>query len=160
VVTGENVWTSVALLIVGTSTVAVAAVLIVAPTLRWVSSGRTPTEVERQTVLKTLRRQTAVTLAPWVLTAAVVIPLNLGAGAEVQVVIASAILFGAIATVCTGFLFTLRTLRPVLAGVPTDLTDPIAPGVRAGPAGAGTGRGDTRTAGDDSGLHLDFGAGR
>ena len=36
--------------------------------------------------------------------------------------IASAILFGAIATVCTGFLFTLRTLRPLLAGVTRDFS--------------------------------------
>ena len=45
--------------------------------------------------------------------------------------ISSAILFGVIATVCTGFLFTLRTLRPLLAAVPADLERPAAPGVRA-----------------------------
>jgi class 3 adenylate cyclase len=62
------------------------------------------------------------------------IPLNLGAPVEVQVVVASAIIFGTIATICTGFLFTIRTLRPLLAGVTRDfsaITPTTAPGVRA-----------------------------
>lgn len=42
----------------------------------------------------------------------------------------TAILFGTIATVCTGFLFTMRTLRPLLAGVPAAIR-PAAPSVRA-----------------------------
>ena len=84
------------------------AVLIVAPAMRW--PGREPTDAERQAALKILRRQSVITAAPWALGAAVMFPLNLNANAEVQVVILSAILFGAIATVCTGFLFTLRTL--------------------------------------------------
>lgn len=40
-------------------------------------------------------------------------------------------LFGTVATVSTGFLLTLRTLRPVLAGITTDFTRLTAPGVRA-----------------------------
>lgn len=131
--TVPNVATAALLVCIGTATVLVGAVLIVKPSLRWLREGREPTEAERQTTLKTLRRQSAITVAPWVLTAAVLIPLNLGAGTEVQVVIASAILFGAIATVSTGFLFTLRTLRPVLAGVSPDpkMRGLTAPGVRA-----------------------------
>ena len=121
------------LIVVGTTIVAVGAVLIVRPALRWLGI-REPTDAERAYSLKTLRRQSAITVAPWVLSAAVMVPLNLTEGPEVQVVVASAILFGAIATVCTGFLFTLRTLRPLLAGVTGDFSQisPItAPGVRA-----------------------------
>ncbi|MGV0874822.1 adenylate/guanylate cyclase domain-containing protein [Mycolicibacterium sp. XJ879] len=131
--TTENILTAAVLICIGTATTAVGAVLIVAPTLRWVGSGRAPTEAERQTALKTLQRQSMIAVAPWVLTAAVLVPLNLDAGPEVKVVIASAIVFGAIATVPTGFLFTLRTLRPVLASVSPDpaLRGLIAPGVRA-----------------------------
>ena len=62
-------------------------------------------------------------MVPWLVGAVVMIPLNIGAPAELQVVIASALLFGAIATVCTGFLFTLRTLRPLLAGVTRDFSE-------------------------------------
>lgn len=122
-----------AVIIVGTAIVAVGAVRIVAPALRWLGV-RDPTDDERRSALKTLRRQSAITVVPWIVGAAVMIPLNIGAPAEVQVVIGSALLFGAIATVCTGFLFTLRTLRPLLAGVTRDfseITPSTAPGVRA-----------------------------
>ncbi len=131
--TVANVATAALLICIGTATVLVGAVLIVRPSLRWLREGRQPTETERQAALKTLGRQSAITVAPWVLTAAVLIPLNFQAGAEVQVVIGSALLFGALATLCTGFLFTLRTLRPVLAGVSPDATTGrlTAPGVRA-----------------------------
>jgi len=120
-------------IITGTIVVAVGAVRIVAPAQQWLGI-REPTDDERRIALKTLRRQSAITAAPWILGAAVMIPLNLSAPVELQVVIASAILFGAIATVCTGFLFTLRTLRPLLAGVTRDfseITPSTAPGVRA-----------------------------
>ena len=122
-----------AVIIVGTVIVALGAVRIVAPALRWLGI-REPTDDERRSALKTLRRQSAITAAPWLLGAAVMIPLNLGAPVELQVVIASALIFGTIATICTGFLFTLRTLRPLLAGVTRDfseITPSTAPGVRA-----------------------------
>jgi class 3 adenylate cyclase len=80
---------------------------------------------------KSMRRQAAITLAPWLLMAAVLVPLNLTADTAVFVVLTTALLFGTIATVCTGFLFTLRTLRPLLAAVPSDAVRPAAPGVRA-----------------------------
>ncbi|MGV0794444.1 adenylate/guanylate cyclase domain-containing protein [Mycolicibacterium sp. XJ1819] len=133
VLTPAMIAATVALVVVGTVIVAVGAVRIVAPALRWLGT-REPTEVERLSGLKILRRQSAITVAPWVLAAAVLIPLNLAARTEVQVVMAAAILFGTIATVCTGFLFTLRTLRPVLAGLTRDfsrITPITAPGVRA-----------------------------
>jgi class 3 adenylate cyclase len=118
---------------IGAVIVAVGAVRIVAPALQWLGI-REPSDEERRSALKTLRRQSAITAAPWIVGAAVMIPLNLRAPAELQVVIAAAILFGAIATICTGFLFTLRTLRPLLAGVTRDfseITPSTAPGVRA-----------------------------
>lgn len=124
---------SAAVIITGTVLVAFGAVYIVAPALKWLGI-REPTDDERRLALKTMRRQSVITTAPWALGAAVMVPLNLGAPLEVQVVMGSAILFGAIATVCTGFLFTLRTLRPLLAGVTRDfseITPSTAPGVRA-----------------------------
>lgn len=133
IVTPVMITATAALTVVGTAVVAVGAVAIVSPSLRWLGS-RQPTEQERSSALRTLGRQSAITVAPWVLAAAVLVPLNLHTRTEQQVVIASAILFGAIATVCTGFLFTLRNLRPLLAGVTRDFDriSPItAPGVRA-----------------------------
>ncbi|GJF10664.1 adenylate/guanylate cyclase domain-containing protein [Mycolicibacterium cyprinidarum] len=130
VVTSYNVIALVVVSIVGTAAVAAGAVLIVAPSLRWLSAGLTPTHAQLRTATNTMRNQAIVTLAPWVLMAAILVPLNLDAAPAVLIVIASAILFGAIATVSTGFLFTLRTLRPLLAAVPADIEHPIAPGVR------------------------------
>lgn len=131
VVTVGNVITLAVVTLVGTATVSIGAVLIVRSSLRWLKSGNRPTAGEIQTTAKMMRRQASITLAPWLLTAAILVPLNLHADAEVFVVLTTALLFGAIATVCTGFLFTLRTLRPVLAGVPADAVRPAAPGVRA-----------------------------
>lgn len=130
VITVGNVITLTAVGLVGTVTVALGAVLIVRPSLRWLDSGRPPTPAEIRTTARTMRRQAAITLAPWLLTAAILVPLNLHAPATVFVVLTTALLFGAIATVSTGFLFTLRTMRPLLAGVPADAEHPAAPGVR------------------------------
>ncbi|MGE2732918.1 adenylate/guanylate cyclase domain-containing protein [Mycolicibacterium vaccae] len=124
----------VALAVIGTlGTVIVAggAVAILAPSLRWLDSGRKPTPDEVRTAAKTMRRQAALTLAPWLVAGAIVIPLNRSAPVDAFAVITSAIAFGAIATVCTGFLFTLRAIRPLLAGVPGGTVRPVAPGVRA-----------------------------
>ena len=77
VVTAGNVITLVVVGLVGTVTVAVGAVLIIAPTLRWMSAGLTPTDAQLRTATRTMRRQTAITVAPWVLTAAILVPLNL-----------------------------------------------------------------------------------
>lgn len=122
-----------AVIVIGTAIVAIGAVRIVAPALRWLGI-REPTDAERRSALKTLRRQSAITVAPWIVGGIVMVPMNLTEDVETQVVVASALLFGAIATICTGFLFTLRTLRPLLAGVTRDFSEitPItAPGVRA-----------------------------
>ncbi len=131
--TPTTIVAAAAVIVIGTVVVAVGAVLIVAPSLRWLGL-REPTDAERRSALKTLRRQSTITVAPWIVGAAVMVPLNLSADVQTQVIVASALLFGAIATICTGFLFTLRTLRPLLAGVTKDFSQitPIrAPGVRA-----------------------------
>lgn len=131
VVTADNVVTVGLIGAVGTATVAAGAVLIIRPSLRWLDAGLRPTPAQVQTAAKTMRRQTFITIAPWILTAAILVPLNIDTGAGGLIILGSTILFGAIATISTGFLFTLRTLRPLLAGVPDDVKRPNAPGVRA-----------------------------
>ena len=60
------------------------------------------------------------------------IPLNIGGGIRVLILIVSAIMFGATATVCTGFLFTQRPLRALMVAATTDFEHAErAPGVRA-----------------------------
>ena len=128
--TSETVVVSALLIVVGTAMVTGGAVVIISPSLRWLGT-REPTDAERQDTLKIMRRQAAITVAPWALSGVVLIAWDLDAGPEARAVVGSAMLFGTIATVSTGFLFTLRTLRPVLAGVTTDFTRLTAPGVRA-----------------------------
>lgn len=129
--TVESLITLSVFVVVGGAGVAIGAILNVRPTLRWLDSGVPPTDEQVRTVGGITKRQAAITLAPWALAAVTLIPLNLHVGTEAVIVIASTILFGAVATVSTGFLFTLRTLRPVLAGVPPGSRYRSVPGVRA-----------------------------
>ena len=134
---GRSTWSVQGLVIlavqvvVGTILVAVGALLTVRPTLRWLESGSAPTDKQVRSASKITRRQAAITLAPWLLATAILIPLSHTAGTAALMVIASTMLFGAVATVSTGFLFTLRTLRPILAGVPAGRHRRSVPGVRA-----------------------------
>nr|MCH9734122.1 adenylate/guanylate cyclase domain-containing protein [Actinomycetes bacterium] len=111
VVTRNNIITLVVVSVVGALAVALGAVLNVGPTLRWVSAGLTPTDAQLHHASRIMQYQSAITLTPWVLIAAIVLPVNYDQGPAVLIMFTSAILFGAIATVCTGFLLTLRTLR-------------------------------------------------
>ena len=134
---GRSTWNAQGLVILavqviaGTTLVAVGATLTVRPTLRWLESGSPPTDKQVRNASRITRRQAAITLAPWMLATAILIPLNHTAGAGALMVIASTMLFGAVATVSTGFLFTLRTLRPILAGVSPGRYRRSVPGVRS-----------------------------
>ena len=134
---GRSTWSVQGLVILavqvvaGTTLVAVGAVLTVRPTLRWLESGSAPTDEQVRSASRITRRQATITLAPWMLATAILIPLNHTAGTAALMVIASTMLFGAVATVSTGFLFTLRTLRPILAGVSPGRYRRSVPGVRA-----------------------------
>jgi adenylate cyclase len=131
VITQQNLITTVVLILVGAAIVAVGGAVVIGQSLRWFDSGREPTAAERRTVLNIARRESAILSAPWALIAAVFIPLNLDGGVGIAVLISSAILFGATATVCTGFLFTHRTLRPLMAAATGDLdTRDTAPSVQ------------------------------
>jgi adenylate cyclase len=82
--------------------------------------------------LSITRRQSALLLTPWAVAAVVMIPLNVDGGWRVEVLIISAIMFGATATVCTGFLFTQRSLRSLMVlATPNFEHAERAPGVRA-----------------------------
>ena len=131
VFTARNLIVTIALVVAGAVSMAVGGILIVAPLLGWPGSGREPTAKERRTALNISWRQTALLSAPW-WAAAVLLPMNLKGGAGVALVIGVSIMFGATAAISTGFLFTQRTLRPLLAAAAADLdTGPVTPGVRA-----------------------------
>ena len=128
VLSATNLIATVAIVIVGTVTVWLSGVAMVARALHRASEDTTtPRKPPNIT-----RRQSATLLAPWALAAVVMIPLNFGGGIRVLTLIASAIAFGATATVCTGFLFTQRALRSLMVAATVDFEHAErAPGVRA-----------------------------
>ncbi len=132
VFSAKNLVATVAVVVFGTVTVVVGGMVIVAPLLAWLGSGREPTARERRTAVNISVRQTVILSAPWAIAAAVLIPLNVERGVWVALMIGFSILFCATASISTGFLFTQRTLRPLVVAAAGDLdTGPITPGVRA-----------------------------
>jgi adenylate cyclase len=118
VLSGKNLIATVAIVIVGTMIVWVAGIATVKP-----QSRKTP---------NITRRQSAILLTPWAIAAVVIIPLNIGGGGRVAILLVSSILFGATSTVCTGFLFTQRALRKLMVAATVDVEHAErAPGVRA-----------------------------
>ncbi|MGX9792921.1 adenylate/guanylate cyclase domain-containing protein [Mycobacterium sp. MMS18-G62] len=122
----KNLIATVAIVIVGTLSVWLSGVALVGRALHRAGSDR-----QRKSPNIT-RRQSAILLTPWAVAAVVMVPLNAGNGGRVEMLIVSAIIFGATATVCTGFLFTQRPLRALMVAATVDLEHAErAPGVRA-----------------------------
>jgi adenylate cyclase len=123
----NNLIATVAIVATGTASVAIGGAAVVTRAFHRDRESTGPRKSPNIT-----RRQSAVLLTPWVVAAAVMIPLNASSGGRVEILIISAVMFGATATVCTGFLFTQRSLRALMVAATVDLEDAEkAPGVRA-----------------------------
>jgi len=132
VLSGQNLIATVAIVIVGTATVWASGVALVARALDRAGHARETVPPQQRKAPNITRRQSAILLTPWGVAAVVMIPLNIGGGIRVVILIVSAILFGATATVCTGFLFTQRPLRALMVAATVDFEHAErAPGVRA-----------------------------
>ncbi len=108
------------------------AIIIVGTVIVWVAGVATVKIADRSKTPNITRRQSAILLTPWAIAAVVMIPLNIGGGGRVAILLVSAILFGATSTVCTGFLFTQRALRKLMVAATVDVEHAErAPGVRA-----------------------------
>jgi adenylate cyclase len=126
----NNLIATVAIVAGGTASVAMGGAAVVARAFHKPDRDRESTAPRKSPNIT--RRQSAVLLTPWVVAAAVMIPLNASSGGRVEILIISAVMFGATATVCTGFLFTQRSLRALMVAATVDLEDAEkAPGVRA-----------------------------
>ena len=125
ILSATNLIATVAIVIVGTVSVWLSGVALVVRALdRETIPRRKPPNITR--------RQSAILLTPWALAAAVMIPLNIDGGLRVLILLVSAVMFGATATVCTGFLFTQRALRSLMVAATVDFEHAErAPGVRA-----------------------------
>jgi class 3 adenylate cyclase len=131
VLSGKNLIATVAIVIVGTIAVWMGGVATVTA-LHGVGPARETTLPARQKAPNVTRRQSAILLTPWALTAVVMVPLNIDSGDRVEILLISATLFGATSTVCTGFLFTQRPLRALMIAATADFEHAErAPGVRA-----------------------------
>jgi adenylate cyclase len=126
----NNLIATVLIIAVGIASVAIGGAAVVARAFHNPDRDRDPTGPRKSPNIT--RRQSAVLVTPWIVAAAVMIPLNVGSGGRVEILIISAVMFGATATVCTGFLFTQRSLRALMVAATVDLQDAEkAPGVRA-----------------------------
>lgn len=126
----NNLIATVAIVAAGTASVAMGGAAVVARAFHNPDRDRGSTAPRKSPNIT--RRQSAVLLTPWIVAAAVMIPLNASSGGRVELLIISAVMFGATATVCTGFLFTQRSLRALMVAATVDLEDAEkAPGVRA-----------------------------
>jgi class 3 adenylate cyclase len=111
--------------------IATVAIIIVGTVIVWLGGGAIikPRPGKPQNIT---RRESALLLTPWAAATVVLIPLNIGGGARVTILLVSAMIFGATSTVCTGFLFTQRALRRLMAVATVDFEHAEkAPGVRA-----------------------------
>src|SRR5215207_937684 len=118
VIGAKNLIATVAIIVVGTVTTWVGGVAIVKP--------------RPHTAPNISRRQSVILLTPWVIATVVMIPLNIGGGLRVIMLLGSAMIFGATSTICTGFLVTQRPLRQLMVTATVDFEHAErAPGVRA-----------------------------
>jgi adenylate cyclase len=127
-----NLIATVVIVVVGTVSVIVGGIALVALALRGPDPGRETNPPRQRKPLNVTRRQSVILLTPWVVAAAVMLPLNVNNGGRVAVLLTSTMLFGATATVCTGFLVTQRALRSLMIAATLDFElAERAPGVRA-----------------------------
>ena len=120
------------LVVLGTISVAIAGVVIIAPTVRWYAAGDEPTTGQRAAAMKLAGRQSAVLAVVWVLCGAVMIVMNRHGGAALLVPMALGVLIGAAAAAGTGLLLVQPILRPIMGVAARGIEPRLAvPGVFA-----------------------------
>jgi class 3 adenylate cyclase len=130
VLSATNLIATSAIVIAGTVSVGLSGLALVARALNRLGPTHEGTAPRKPPNIT--RRQSAILLGPWVLAAVVMIPLNFDGGIRVLILIVASIMFGATATVCTGFLFTQRALRSLMIAATVDFEHAErAPSVRA-----------------------------
>ncbi len=103
----------VLLLVLGIVAASAAGVATLESTLRWFSAGATPDEHQRMIAARQPIRQSAILMVIWLSGGAIFVLLNCQYGWQGAVFVISLVIFGGVASVCTGLLRTQRTLRPL-----------------------------------------------
>jgi class 3 adenylate cyclase len=103
----------------------------ITPSLEWFAAATAPGPGQRRAAITIVRRQSALLMAIWAVSGAVLIAINLGTGLAPAVLIAVAVALGATSAVSTSLLFTQRIFRPIVAAATGDDEDTrvTAPGI-------------------------------
>jgi adenylate cyclase len=110
----KSVITVMIIVVLGTVAVAVAAILNLAPVLRWFVRGQQPDPDQRRTAMRLLGRQSMILAATWAVSGVAFLLLNLDRVVALGVPTLLAIVFGGTAAASLGLLLTQRPLRPIL----------------------------------------------
>jgi adenylate cyclase len=122
----------VVLVVLATIAVGIASTFSLAPTLRWFLAGDEPTKDQREGAMKLAGRQSAILIAAWAFSAAVMALLNRTGGSALLLPLLIGVLLGGPAAAGTGLLLSQRTLRPIMFAATRDATPRLAvPGVFA-----------------------------
>jgi adenylate cyclase len=122
----------VVLVVLATVAVGIASAFSLAPTLRWFLAGDEPTKDQREAAMNLAGRQSAILMAAWAFSGAVMALLNRAGGAALLLPLLVGVLLGGPAAAGTGLLLSQRTLRPIMFAATRDAKPRLAvPGVFA-----------------------------
>jgi len=103
-----------AIVVLGTTTVAVGGVVNLVPVLRWYVRGRQPNPDQRRAAMRLLGRQSAILAVVWAVSGIGYLLLNLDGFAVLWIPTVLAVVFGGTAAASLGLLLTQRSIRPIL----------------------------------------------
>jgi adenylate cyclase len=118
--TFANLGLLIAVLIVGTAAMATAGYRSIAPSVRWYLAGAAPDPDQQRATVNIVRRQTAILLATWFISGAVLIAANWEAGPGPVLLMIVSVLFGGASSISTSLLFTQHIVRPIVAAASKD----------------------------------------
>jgi adenylate cyclase len=128
----KNLVIIAALVVLATIAVGIAGAHSLAPTLGWFLAGDEPTKEQREAAMKLAGRQSAILLAAWAFSAAVMALINRTVGAAPLPPMLLGVLLGGPAAAGTGLLLSQHSLRPIMIAATRDATPRLAvPGVFA-----------------------------
>jgi class 3 adenylate cyclase len=110
----KSVLTVTIIVVLGTVAVAVAAILNLAPMLRWFVRGQQPDADQQRAAMRLLGRQSMILAATWTVSGVAFLLLNLDRVVALAVPTLLAIVFGGTAAASLGLLLTQRPLRSIL----------------------------------------------
>lgn len=113
--TQRNLIVLAVVIVLGAIATAVGGYLSIAPSLRWFLTGTDPDAGQRRGAINLMRQQSALVLAIWAVSGAVLFLANLDTGVRSMALLAFAVGFGSTSTISTSMLFTQHVSRQIVA---------------------------------------------